>query len=113
VGRWAVTATNAGATKRRRAPFRVRDVGLVIWGVKIHAVPAAVLVSIVSTLGMVHDTYVGYRMFDRIPPGQAVLGKPSVSSLEGLVCFYTMYKRGSDFASAQGAALSPPKFGAL
>jgi hypothetical protein len=85
MGRWAVTATNAGATERRCASFRVRDVGLVIWGVKIHAVPAAALALIVSTFSVVHDTYVGYRMFDRIPPGQAVLGKPSVSSLEGLV----------------------------
>jgi hypothetical protein len=67
-----------------------------IRAVEVDAIPAAEALSVFLSETN-QGTHVGYKMLDRIPPGQGVVGKPSVSS----------------FASAHGAALSPPKFAAL
>jgi hypothetical protein len=94
VSRRAVS-TNTCTSERSRSGFGISDMRLVVGAIKIHTVPASVKGLAMREDKALIQTHVGYRMLDRIPPGQAFLGKPSVSSL----------------ASAQGAALSPPKFG--
>ena len=42
-------------------------------------------------------TYVGYKMFERIPPGQGVLGKPSVSNLQVVRSGYLRKQRVGGF----------------
>lgn len=81
---WAIS-TDTGASESRGSVLGICNMRLVVRRVEILSIPATTNVLDRAQIFLNRITYVGYRMFERMPPGHGVVGKPSVSNLQPLV----------------------------